>query len=86
MTQTAKTKSFTLPVYRHSFAHLDTERHALWHHLNPEPRPVFSRVVLSEILDVQERVSSDGVEREGGVSCRVREDFEGESFLGLEVG
>ena len=56
MTQTAKTKSFTLPVYRHSFAHLDSERHALWHYLNPEPRPVFSRVVLGEILDVQERV------------------------------
>jgi DSF synthase len=56
MTQTAKTESFTLPVYRHSFVHLDSERHALWHYLNPEPRPVFSRVVLGEILDIQERV------------------------------
>jgi len=56
MTQTAMEQSFTLPVYRHSLAHLDTERHALWHYLNPEPRPVFSRTVLGEILDVQERV------------------------------
>ena len=56
MTQTAKAVSFTLPHYRHSLAHLDTERHALWHYLNPAPRPVFSRVVLNEILDIQERV------------------------------
>lgn len=56
MTQTAMAKSFTLPIYRHSLAHLDTERHALWHYLNPEPRPVFSRIVLGEILDIQERV------------------------------
>ncbi len=56
MTQTALAKSFALPNYRHSLTHLDTERHALWHYLNPEPRPVFSRVVLDEILDVQERV------------------------------
>jgi len=56
MTQTAMAKSFTLPIYRHSLAHLDTERHALWHYLNPEPRPVFSQLVLGEIRDVQERV------------------------------
>ncbi|HJX17329.1 MAG TPA: crotonase/enoyl-CoA hydratase family protein [Acidiferrobacterales bacterium] len=56
MTQTAIANSFTLPNYRHSLTHLDTERYALWHYLNPEPRPVFSRVVLGEILDVQERV------------------------------
>ncbi len=56
MTQTAKATSFTLPNYRHSLTHLDTERHALWHYLNPAPRPVFSRIVLGEILDVQERV------------------------------
>jgi DSF synthase len=56
MTQTAKVTSFTLPTYSHSLAHLDTERHAVWHYLNPVPRPVFSRTVLGEILDVQERV------------------------------
>ena len=48
--------SFTLPNYRHSLINLDTERHAIWHYMNPEPRPAFSRTVLSEILDVQERV------------------------------
>jgi DSF synthase len=56
MTQTAMAKTFTLPIYRHSLTQLDTERHALWHYLNPEPRPVFSQVVLGEIRDVQERV------------------------------
>ena len=56
MTQTAMANSFTLPNYCHSLTHLDTERHALWHYLNPEPRPVFSRILLGEILDVQERV------------------------------
>lgn len=56
MTQTAIANNFTLPNYRHSLTHLDTERHALWQYLNPEPRPVFSQIVLSEILDVQERV------------------------------
>jgi len=56
MNQAAIENSFTLPDYRHSLTHLDTERHALWHYLNPEPRPVFSRIVLDEILDVQERV------------------------------
>jgi DSF synthase len=50
------TQPFTLPNYRHSFTQLDTERHALWHYLNPEPRPVFSQIVLGEILDVQARV------------------------------
>jgi DSF synthase len=58
MTQTAKANPtpFTFPNYRHSLTHFDTERHALWHYLNPSPRPVFSRIVLDEILDVQERV------------------------------
>jgi DSF synthase len=56
MTQTAIANNFTLPNYRHSLTHLDTERHALWQYLNPEPRPVFSQIVLSEILDLQERV------------------------------
>jgi DSF synthase len=56
MTQTPMPQPFTLPTYRHSFTQLDTERHALWHYLNPEPRPVFSQMVLGEILDVQARV------------------------------
>ena len=56
MSQTAIVNSFTLPDYRHSFTQLDTERRALWHYLNPAPRPVFSQLVLGEILDVQERV------------------------------
>jgi DSF synthase len=56
MTQTPTAQPFTLPTYRHSFTQLDTERHALWHYLNPEPRPVFTQTVLSEILDVQARV------------------------------
>jgi DSF synthase len=56
MTQTPMAQPFTLPTYRHSFTQLDTERHALWHYLNPEPRPVFSQTVLGEILDVQARV------------------------------
>jgi len=55
MTQTAQAMSFTLPNYRHSLTHLDNERHALWYYLNA-PRAVFSRIALSEILDVQERV------------------------------
>ncbi len=56
MSQPAIAQPFTLPVYRHSLTHLDTEHRALWHYFNPEPRPVFSRGVLGEILDVQERV------------------------------
>ncbi len=56
MTQTAIVNSFTFPDYRHSFTQLDTERHALWHYMNPAPRPVFSQLVLGEILDVQERL------------------------------
>jgi len=56
MSQTAIVNSFTLPDYHHSFTQLDTERRALWHYLNPAPRPVFSQLVLGEILDVQERV------------------------------
>lgn len=56
MTQTARAMSFTLPTYRYSLTHLDSERHALWHYFNPESRPVLSRVLLSEILDIQERV------------------------------
>ena len=53
MTQAAIANSFTLPTYRHSLTHYDTERHALWYYLNA-PRAVFSRIALSEILDVQE--------------------------------
>lgn len=52
MTQTATATSFT-PTYRHSLTHYDAERHALWYYLNA-PRAVFSRIALSEILDVQE--------------------------------
>ena len=54
MTQTTKAMSFTLPDYRHSLTHFDTERHALWYYLNA-PRAVFSQTALSEILDVHER-------------------------------
>ena len=56
MTLPAKEISFTLPNYRHSLTHLDTERNALWHYLNPVPRPVFTQTLLSEMLDVQEHV------------------------------
>lgn len=56
MTLPAKEMSFTLPNYRHSLTHLDTERNALWHYLNPVPRPVFTQTLLSEMLDVQEHV------------------------------
>jgi DSF synthase len=47
--------SFTIPEYQHSFAQLDTERQVLWHYLNPVPRAVFTRTVLGEIQDLQER-------------------------------
>jgi len=56
MNQTAMAAPVTLPIYRHSLTHFDAERHALWHYLNPEPRAVFTRIVLGEIKDVQERV------------------------------
>jgi len=56
MTLPAKEMSFTLPNYSHSLTHLDTERNALWHYLNPVPRPVFTQTLLSEMLDVQEHV------------------------------
>lgn len=56
MTQEAIVKSFSLPTYAESLVQLDSERHALWHYLNPAPRPVFTHNVLSEILDLQERV------------------------------
>lgn len=56
MTQTEKVMSFTLPTYSHSLVQLDIERYAVWHYLNPRPLPVFTHVVLTEILDFQERV------------------------------
>ena len=58
MTETAKAMSFTLPNYRYNLTHLDGERRALWHYLNPAPRSVLSRGILTEILDIQERVKS----------------------------
>lgn len=56
MTQTARAKPFTFPNYRYNLTHFDAERHALWHYFNPASRPVLSRALLSEILDIQERV------------------------------
>jgi DSF synthase len=56
MTQTATETSIALPTYHHSLVHHDTERRALWHYLNPAPRPVFTLTVLDEIRDAQERV------------------------------
>lgn len=56
MNQTEKVVSFTLPNYHHSFASLDTERRAVWHYLNPVPRPVFTQLAVAEVLDLQERV------------------------------
>ena len=56
MNKTEQVMSFVLPTYNHSLAHLDTKRHALWHYLNPTPRPIITHVVLTEILDLQERV------------------------------
>lgn len=56
MTETTKAMSFTLPNYRHNLTHFDGERRALWHYLNPVSRPVLSRGLLTEILDIQERV------------------------------
>jgi len=55
MTQTEQMMSFTLPTYNHSLTQFDVERHALWHYLNPAPRPVFTQTLLREMLDVQQR-------------------------------
>lgn len=55
MTQIEQVMSFALPSYNHSFTQFDVERHALWHYLNPSPRPVFTQTLLTEMLDVQQR-------------------------------
>lgn len=55
MTQTETAMSFTLPSYSHSLTQFDAERGALWHYLNPAPRPVFTQTLLAEMRDVQER-------------------------------
>ena len=55
MTQTEQAMPFVLPSYNHSLTHFDIERHALWHYLNPSPRPVFTQTLLAEMLDVQQR-------------------------------
>ena len=47
-----------LPTYNHSLTHFDASRQTLWHYLNPVPRPVFTRTVLSEIKDVQTRIAA----------------------------
>jgi DSF synthase len=55
---TQATTSFTLPQYRQLITHVDTERRAVWHYINPTPRPAFTKVVLEEIRDVQRRVKA----------------------------
>lgn len=55
MTQTEQVMPFALPSYNHSFTQFDVERHALWHYLNPSPRPVFTQTLLAEMHDVQQR-------------------------------
>jgi DSF synthase len=58
MTQEAQAISFPTPSYQHSLVEFDAERRALWHYLSPAPRPVFTKEILGEILDLQERLKS----------------------------
>lgn len=55
MNQTEQALSFAFPNYNHSFTQFDVERHAVWHYINPSPRPVFTQTLLAEMLDVQQR-------------------------------
>jgi DSF synthase len=56
MTQEAHAQSFQIPSFNHSLVEFDAERRALWHYLSPAPRPVFTREILSEILNLQEKL------------------------------
>lgn len=45
-----------LPQYTQLICQYDEERSALWAYLNPQPRPCFTRALLSEMRDLQQRV------------------------------
>lgn len=48
--------AFELPQYTQLHTSVDSAKKAVWHYLNPEPRPCFTPTVLSEIADLQARV------------------------------
>jgi len=47
---------FVLPPYSQLLTDYDFERRAVWHYLNPQPRPCFTVGTLNEMRDVQSRV------------------------------
>lgn len=47
---------FVLPPYNQLLTDYDFERRAVWHYLNPQPRPCFTVDTLHEMRDVQNRV------------------------------
>jgi len=58
MPQEAHATSFSIPSYNHSLVEFDAERRALWHYLSPAPRPVFTREILGDILDLQQQLKT----------------------------
>jgi DSF synthase len=49
--------SFESAVYRQLVTSYDRERQAVWHYLNPSPRPCFTTVMLEEMRDLQRQVA-----------------------------
>lgn len=46
----------SLPEYSQLYTQYDRSKKAVWHYLNPRPRPCFSPRLLTEMYDVQNRV------------------------------
>lgn len=45
----------TFPAVEHSHISIDPDYKAIWHYMNPQPRPCFTSTLLREIRDVQAR-------------------------------
>lgn len=51
------THPFVIPEYSQLICQLDTERATLWCYMNASPRPCFTQTILTEIRDLQQRLS-----------------------------
>lgn len=45
----------TFPTYEHSHINVDPAHRAIWHYMDPQPRPCFTTTLLREIREVQAR-------------------------------
>ena len=49
---------FSLPHYKQLICQLDMERATLWCYMNANPRPCFNETILTEIRDLQQRLTT----------------------------